>query len=85
MSLGGRGEKVSIKLSNRERNLLILTFLCLVFFFYWQFWLGPLLKTVDKTKADIRALLLQLEYSALPPPSAALVEKQEIKIYPKEE
>lgn len=76
---------MSMKLSGRERNLLIITLVCLVFFFYWQFLLNPALKAMDKTKTEIKALRLQLEYSALPPLEAALVEKQEIKIYPREE
>lgn len=85
MSLGRGRQEMSIKFSSREKGLLIITVICVIFFFYWQSWLGPLLKSADKTKAEIKALELQLEYSALPPPEAALVEKQEIKIYPKEE
>lgn len=74
-----------MKFSGRERNLLIITFVCLVFFFYWQYWLNPVLKATEKTKSEIRALQVQLGQGAETLPQKALVEKQEIKIYPREE
>ena len=60
-----------------------------MFFFYWQLSLSPLLKGINKTKSDIRALRLQIEYldlaSALSPGERGTVKKTEIKIYPQEE
>jgi type II secretory pathway component PulM len=74
-----------VKLSGREKTLMAAALICAVFFFYWQSWLNPLLKTIDKTKSEIKTLRLKLEYKALPPLESALVEKREIKIFSKEE
>lgn len=80
---------MNMKISGRERVLLIVTFLCVIFFIYWQFLLSPLLTGIDKTKSEIRELRLQLEYldtaSALPADQRGAVKKEEIKIYPQEE
>ncbi len=74
-----------MKISGREKVLLFITLFCVVFFFYWQFLLSPLLKTMDKTRSENSALEFQLEYSALPPDEGGVIPKEEIKIYPKEE
>ncbi|MFC1511479.1 type II secretion system protein GspM [Candidatus Margulisiibacteriota bacterium] len=75
---------MKLNFSTREKVLVILTVICVIFFFYWRSMLGPLVKSINKTKSDISSLQLQLQYS-LQPPESALIKKSEIKIYPKEE
>jgi len=75
---------VNLKISSREKVLLVVAFLCVVFFLYWQLMLNPMLKSIDKTRAEIKAIRLQLEYSALPPLRSALTKEKDIKIYSKE-
>lgn len=77
------------KLSTREKVLLVVTLLCVVLFFYWQFLLNPLLKEVARTKVTISGLHLKLDQltatGTLIPDAAELVKKTDIQIYPKEE
>ena len=76
---------MAMQISRRERVLIITTFVCLIFFLYWQFLLSPLLQTIRKTEKEIKALELQLEYSVLSSIESALAKKGEIEIFPKEE
>ena len=72
------------KLSRREIVLLILSVLCVLFYFYWQFLLNPLLKSMDETRAQTKSLQLQLEERAFPL-AKAQAGKEAFKIFSKDE
>ncbi|OGB88102.1 hypothetical protein A3H38_03330 [candidate division WOR-1 bacterium RIFCSPLOWO2_02_FULL_46_20] len=74
-----------LKLSDREKNLLIATTVFVVFFIYWQVYLNPLIKATDGMRSEISTLRTKLEYNPYAQAESPLSKSREIKIYPKEE
>jgi len=78
---------MKIKLSNREWTLLFITTLSIIFLFYWQLYLNPLLNGINRAQLDIINIKLQISNLEMAKTinRELLVKKDELRIYPKDE
>ena len=80
---------MKIKLTHREKRLMFLMLLFIVFYYYWQVFLGPLINSIIATQitsANLQISIANLQTAAAKSAAAAkIAEKDAIKIYPRDE
>ncbi|MDI6731755.1 MAG: hypothetical protein QME05_04160 [Candidatus Margulisbacteria bacterium] len=80
---------MTLKLSRREKTLSFIAFLCVLFFFAWQLYLGPVYKGINSVKIEIANLQTQIASLKTAAVRSAIAEKiapkDIIKIYAKDE